>query len=172
MAVIYRGLLPDGRSYVGSTVRKFSTRLNEHRYYFKVKKYKMYKNINCAFDDIEWSILEECDDGVVWDRENYYIRKFDSIENGLNSGLASKGCVGRFVSESEKFIKKRAREFRMPYFKISYKNNPSYNLISNSYSRASEFTGFSKDTVRKKIKYSHSCKKFNYEYLNGGELSQ
>ena len=166
MALIYRAELPDGRNYIGSTKRAFQTRVNEHRHYYKVKKYQMYKNIDCDFDEIKWSVLEECEDVKIWERENYYIKKYDSISSGLNSAWASQGALG--MKHSRETIQKREKTKmdNMPFFKVAHVKDPEYYLTTNSYDRAADFTGQSRDSVRKKLRNGRNCTRFTYKYIS------
>jgi hypothetical protein len=106
------------------------------------------------------------------DKENYYIEKFDSIKNGYNSGFGSQGCSGRIISSEENKKKLKTRADNMPFFMVSYKNQPSVNIVTNNYKRASDFTGLSIGSVRKKLRNNRKCNMFNYQYLDGGDLSQ
>ena len=85
MGVIYKATCDvTGKSYIGQTKRTLAERRKQHEkgvgnYYFQraIKKY--------GKDHFEWSILEECDNTILNDREIYWINFFNTYTNGYNS---------------------------------------------------------------------------------------
>jgi DNA invertase Pin-like site-specific DNA recombinase len=87
----------NGKVYIGQTVRKLSERISHHKYCSKMKpNRKFYKeglNIFCE-KDFKWTVIDTCNIEDLNDKEIYYIKKYDSVENGYNkcSGGTSIDC--------------------------------------------------------------------------------
>ena len=45
-------------------------------------------------DSFEYSVLEECSEDLLDDRERYYINQYDSYDNGYNLDQGGAGCPG------------------------------------------------------------------------------
>lgn len=87
MGVIYKSTcIKTGKSYIGQTRRSLDQRKKQHEcsldnYYFHRAIQKHGK------ENFVWSIIEECDDALLNEREKYWIQKYDSYKNGYNSTL-------------------------------------------------------------------------------------
>lgn len=78
MACIYKATFKsNGKSYIGQTKREFKERQKDHKEAYK-------KRINCFYaairshgwDDIEWTIIEECPIDKLNEREIYWINYY------------------------------------------------------------------------------------------------
>ena len=77
-----------GEKYIGQTRRSLETRLRYHRYDAPKEnnKAKLYLKIKeTGWENFIVGIAEECDVEILNERECYYIEKFNSLEEGLNS---------------------------------------------------------------------------------------
>jgi group I intron endonuclease len=73
--------------YVGSTTISVYRRFIEHKSDARTGKYEskfMSALRELGEDNFSIGILEVCEDADVWERENHWITKFDSCENGYN----------------------------------------------------------------------------------------
>lgn len=82
-----------GKQYVGITRQKLSTRWIQHCHgqascmpiVRAIKKY--------GRDNFEISVLEECADGVLGEREQHWIAKLDTFKNGYNATEGGDGGI-------------------------------------------------------------------------------
>ena len=99
MGIIYCfHCIPTGKKYIGMTEKTLKHRVNQHinnvkrnyktcrKFYNSVRKY--------GIDSFIIGIIEECDHIVLKEKEKYYIEKFDTYKNGLNSTLGGEGVSG------------------------------------------------------------------------------
>lgn len=80
------------KSYIGQTIKGLECRKYQHFYYARRAKElgttqsHFYRALNkYQQEDWEWSVVEECDESELDERERYFIDKFDSFNNGYNS---------------------------------------------------------------------------------------
>jgi group I intron endonuclease len=90
MSLIYTiQCVPTGLLYVGMTRQQLNQRVRMHRYNAKkpTKLNKLYLSIQeHGWDNHRVSVVEEVtDDTLLKERECYYIDKWDTLNNGLNS---------------------------------------------------------------------------------------
>lgn len=83
MGVIYKATnLINGKSYIGQTKRDLETRKKEH---LKRKGYTFHSALEkYGIENFEWSILEECEDDKLNEREIFWIDYYDTYNNGYN----------------------------------------------------------------------------------------
>ena len=100
MAVIYKITnLINGKIYIGETTRSFNKRWNEHKSQSFNKGHGYYYHLHCAIrkyglNNFSTEILEECEDNLRFEREHYYILKFNSLDpNGYNYLASGEGSV-------------------------------------------------------------------------------
>jgi len=83
------------KCYIGKTLRTIEVRWREHRKdYQKPEKshQPLYRAMNkYGFDNFAISIVEECDDTIVEERERYWIEYYQSFKNGYNATLGGDG---------------------------------------------------------------------------------
>lgn len=150
MHFIYKLTSPSGKSYIGKTSRSLIIRFREHISAWKTKKFK--SKLYNAFDKYNpslWSkeiIFETTDKNIIYDKEDEYIKKYDTIKNGYNILLGgTKGSTGmkfKFTEEHKRKIsialkgKKKTKEHVL---KINRKNSKwsksQYKKFINSVSR-------------------------------------
>lgn len=76
-----------GMKYVGQTINSLKHRMNQHYLQSKNGKTKFSKELNKNKKFFIWGILEECDISLMDDREKYWIKYFDTLNNGYNSTI-------------------------------------------------------------------------------------
>ena len=78
----------NSKVYIGKTTRDIETRWREHKKDALVGNTKLYRSIRKhKLDNFYISMIEECNDDIINDREKYYISYYDSYKNGYNSTL-------------------------------------------------------------------------------------
>ena len=72
-----------GEKYIGQSVN-IERRFKQHKNGLDLKN-PLYSDFYIyGIDNFSFTILEECDEYLLNERENYYIDKFDTINNGYN----------------------------------------------------------------------------------------
>ena len=81
-----------GQRYIGSTTKEIKKRLDQHIAFAKASKEPI--KLQALFDSgakIEFEIVEEIPDGstleYIYQRERYFIKYFNSLDNGYNNAL-------------------------------------------------------------------------------------
>lgn len=78
--------------YIGKTSHTVEYRWNLHKRDYHYFKYPLYNAISKYGVDHFWAeTLEECDDKILSEREQYYIEKYDSYLHGYNATLGGEG---------------------------------------------------------------------------------
>lgn len=99
MTGIYKLTSPSGKVYVGKSY-KIQTRIDRYRTGHCKRQPKLYNSINkYGFENHEVDILEECSEGIINEREIYWIEKYDSVNTGLNCVYGGEG--GRCSEETK-----------------------------------------------------------------------
>ena len=116
MKIIYKMSHPKFKKfiYIGST-QNLEKRIEWHRQDcfnknssgYNTKIYKFIKENNINFNEIEFEMICEATENVL-KTEAYFIKKFDSIKNGLNTKLP-------WIKKIEK-----PQEFRCPHCNIRF----------------------------------------------------
>ena len=79
------------------TTRDIETRKAEHKRSFNNSKLRMYDfklyqaMRRYGFDNFEFSVIEECRNEELKDKERYYISAYDTVVNGYNEALGGVG---------------------------------------------------------------------------------
>lgn len=107
--IIYRCLLPNGKSYIGQTHRELKERINEHIRKSKIKteigyNYPFYKAIRkYGYENLEWEIIDYADSSEELDeKEKYWISYYDTYiqhNKGYNQTIGGKGQNGLIHSK-------------------------------------------------------------------------
>lgn len=73
--------------YIGKTVKTIKERFSEHLREAKkgISKSKLNEAIRNTQNNIQVIEIEQCDNSILHKREAYYIKLFNTVENGLNS---------------------------------------------------------------------------------------
>jgi group I intron endonuclease len=88
--VIYKITNPKGKIYIGCTI-DFKRRLSEYRRLRMAKQVKLYNNLTkYGYDNHKFEIIEECNDEILHEREIYFIKYYNCIEEGLNVRLGNR----------------------------------------------------------------------------------
>lgn len=145
--------LSTGKKYIGQTVEKMQRRvlrhfrtINQTKISRAIQKYGKY--------DFVYGIVEEVDDkNLLDDREQYWIKYYDSIDNGFN--IKEGGKCARGFKQSESSIEKRRQKLI---------GRPLTEEHKQKLSKAHKGKVLSKETVDKMIAYrtgrklAESCK--------------
>jgi len=92
MAIIYRCYYKN-KSYIGATTRSLGVRINEHRSHSKSKTNRLYLIMNeIGFDKFKFEEIETVENEVMFNREKYWINKFDSYKSGYNESIGGQGA--------------------------------------------------------------------------------
>jgi len=121
------------KSYIGQTSRTLNQRKQEHVNNAKKSKKPaslLYKAIRkYGVENFEWTLLEECSNDILDDREKFYIKKLrtHSSKGGYNlteGGSTIFGASGRY----HYLKKKSSKEYKgwIKKYRVG-KNNPNYN---------------------------------------------
>lgn len=96
MAIVYKITSPENKCYVGTTTRDLKSRIREHRYWSKKRKYNLiYEDMKkYGFDKFEFSLLETCDDSKRFEREAFWISELNTFKNGYNKSNGGQGPSG------------------------------------------------------------------------------
>jgi hypothetical protein len=83
MPTIYQITSPSGANYIGSTKLKFAKRQSLHLSQYRLKKGRL-TTASILFDEAGpeacvWSILEECDEAVRYEREKFWIQSITCV---------------------------------------------------------------------------------------------
>ena len=102
--VIYKITNPKGKIYIGCTI-DFKRRLSEYRRLSMVGQVKLYNSlIKYGYDNHKFEIVEECSDEVLHEREIYFIKHYNCIEEGLNIRLGNR--TGALTESTKQKISK------------------------------------------------------------------
>jgi len=99
----------NNKSYIGITTKTLEHRKITHQKAAKYSNRKFYTALNkYGFDNFEWSVLDECSDMTDLEtKEQYYIEKYNSLNDGYN--LTSGGESIKEYSEESKELMREAR---------------------------------------------------------------
>lgn len=172
MGIIYKYTSPSGKSYIGQT-----TRTKKEREGKNAKEYShcpaFYKAIQkYGIENFSYEVLEECDNRLLNERERYWIKEYDSYNNGYNlteGGQDEKTWSKKVYQFSQKgeFIKEyesltvAAKENKVAVSSLSQVcNGKKYTLLGYLWSYENKCP---------KIKKNHR-NKIIYQFNDKGEL--
>lgn len=88
----------NNKVYIGLTTKTLQDRFKQHKYKAKEQqtnkdnKQHLYNAMNLYGEDkFHISLIEECDNNILPQREIYWIKQYDSYNNGYNSTLGGEG---------------------------------------------------------------------------------
>ena len=88
--VIYKIINPNNKIYIGCTI-DFKRRLSEYRRLSMVGQVKLYNSLTkYGYNNHKFEIIEECNEDILHEREIYWIKHFNCIEEGLNIRLGNR----------------------------------------------------------------------------------
>lgn len=106
--IVYKAISPSNKIYIGITTCSLEKRMKEHYKTAKMCRdnYKFYNAIRkYQFENFKWEIIDQVNSmQELFEKEEYYIKIFDSFNNGYNSTLGGEGCKGVVHSEESKRI--------------------------------------------------------------------
>ena len=137
--------------YVGKT-KNFKRRTYEHRYKKHIPK------------TYTFEIIEECAESEANAKETYYIKKYDTVNNGLNitygegsTGIKGTGILSRFKKGNELWKNRKTKKVKC------IENGNNYN---NAMECADDL-GINRDGVQSVCNGSRkSYKKYHFEYID------
>jgi len=104
-----------GKKYIGVTEKTLEHRLKQHlgnvgrnyktcrKFYNSIRKY--------GIENFIVGIVEECDKNELFEKEKFYIKKYNTYVNGLNSTLGGEGSSGwKHTEETKKLIREKRRK--------------------------------------------------------------
>jgi group I intron endonuclease len=102
--VIYKITNPKDKIYIGCTI-DFKRRLSEYRRLSMNGQVKLYNSlVKYGFDNHIFEIVEECNEDILHEREIYWIKHFNCIEEGLNIRLGNR--TGALMDSTKQKISK------------------------------------------------------------------
>ena len=98
-----------GLSYIGQTIN-LQSRIKQHWYDRKDGTKFHTALLQYGRDDFEWSIIEECDESLLDERERYWIEYYNTYNEGYNTDKGGNyNSLNRNASEDRKQIGERTR---------------------------------------------------------------
>ena len=140
--------LINGNIYIGQSVN-IRNRWKQHIYELNNDKHSNSHLQNAwnlyGKENFEFSILEKCEINQLDEKEEYWINKLDSYQNGYNNDLGGKGCRG-YKHTEEEIIK--MRKIQNP--KIILQFDLEYNFVKEwigGVSHINKELGYTKDCI-------------------------
>ena len=134
----YIGLAKDiEKRWATHKYRAFANTEGNHEYhkalYSAFRKY--------GIDNFDFEVLEECDTENIFDREKYYIEKYDTYYNGYNETLGGEGVVG---NEGENHPLTKLTNEDVFYIREQYNNRKDQKEVFKEFSHLIGESGFKK----------------------------
>jgi len=86
MSIIYcLSCLDTGKKYIGSTRKDLDWRVGIHYSHAKTLNTKLYNAMKQY--RFVYGLVEECEEDKRYEREAYWVKKFDTLKNGYNSRM-------------------------------------------------------------------------------------
>lgn len=123
----------NGKSYIGQSAN-IERRWKDHKTHYKINDEPLYNEMKLyGIENFELSVIEECDEENLLDREIFWIDYYNSYNEGYNrtlGGLGLKCCGNKLSKEQASEIKHLLIETNISYKKISEEYNISENMIT------------------------------------------
>lgn len=94
----------NGKVYIGFD-SNWPNRQKNHKYLSNKRNQKIYSAIRkYGWDNFIWEVIYQSKDGkhCLNEMESYFIKQFDSYQNGYNSTLGGEGTLGRITTNTTK----------------------------------------------------------------------
>lgn len=164
-----------GKWYVGQSITSIKNRWNEYR---RINCYNQPKLINAlrkyGYDAFDKVLLEECvaDQSILNEREDYWIKYYDSVENGYNCRYG--GANGKFSKEAKLNVKRGClNKIQSAKWLEAMKENGKRQrgkIVSNqTKSKMSESQKKNKDNISRLVKLSSTANLGKMWITNGTE---
>ena len=162
-AVIYSITMPNGKKYIGVT-ENFYRRKIDHKTKWKNKARfnDLYDSFDVfGFEEAKWDILEECNFENRFERESFYISKFDTFKNGLNGTAGGQGGAG--IKHTKSRERKRLLNLRKskPRFFVENKKTGQCLGLWDDRKLFAETFGHSKSAFCQTLKNPEKSKYYN-----------
>jgi group I intron endonuclease len=94
--IVYEARFPNGKRYIGLTVKTLKKRKVEHKHHSKRSNTKVYKAIRKhGWENVAWSVLAECSgEKEMKDKEKQFIKEFKTLESEYGYNLREGGEGG------------------------------------------------------------------------------
>lgn len=93
MIGIYKITNPENKIYIGCST-DLNKRKKQYSYIDCKSQPKLYKSLNeFGWENHLWDIIEECNNEQLFEKEKFYIKKYNSYNNGLNSNKGGFGTT-------------------------------------------------------------------------------
>ena len=158
--------------YVGKTVQNPKRRFNKHKSDAKkLKHIYLYRSINkYGIENFSFSIIEECDNSILDDREKYWIEKLDTFYNGYNSTLGGDGGLKHSKKDHDKWIK--LWNEGMTITEIAEITGDEFSIISQTLKEADlDFKKNTQSKITKRIRMAKGVPVKQYD-LDGNFLKE
>jgi len=107
MIGIYKIINPEGKIYIGCSTN-LDKRKTTYSYMDCKSQPKLYESLNnFGWENHIWKVIEECSKEQLFDLEKYYINKYNSYNEGLNSNLGGYGTIYHSEETKSKISKSR-----------------------------------------------------------------
>jgi group I intron endonuclease len=94
--------IPTGKKYIGQTISE-KTRKRKHISDSKILDLKFYRAVRkYGWENFIYGVINEFDENILNESEMFYIKKYDSFENGYNSTFGGEGRRGYKLSQETK----------------------------------------------------------------------
>lgn len=93
----------NNKNYIGCTTKPIKERVKEHfnRCLNGTSKTKFCNSIRkYGMENFKIKLLTKCELNEIYEKEKYFIKKYDSFKTGLNSTIGGEGCTGYKHSKS------------------------------------------------------------------------
>jgi len=107
--IIYRALFPNGKSYIGQTIRSLEKRKREHKWLYLHKDLVFYRAIKkYGWDNLEWLIIDKAEtQKELNEKEIYWIKYYNTYiycnnSNGYNCNIGGGSNIGYKHTEEAK----------------------------------------------------------------------
>lgn len=173
MACIYKATFKcNGKSYIGQTRKSLSTRQKGHKRDYQRKITRFYSAIRShGWEDLEWSILEECSEEDLNEREIYWIdyyRTYIGFQdcNGYNMTLGGDGTSNPYLFSTQQEVNELLEAYKKSgdINQLCEVYGCGYTIIYNILTglERGEFTGISENDKT----FIHLYKKAGTKYTN------
>ena len=157
MCGIYKITSPSGKVYIGQSIN-IEKRWTHYRFVDCVDQPKLYNSfLKYGVNNHEFVILEECDIGLLTERERYWQEYHDVIKNGLNCKYVSVNDKTGHLSEETK--EKISKKLKGRKSRKNYRHSEETKIKTGMANKGKPTIGFTKKhSEESKRKMSNSKK--------------
>jgi len=104
--IVYEAKFPNGKRYIGLTIKSLERRKIEHKHHSKHSNRKVYNAIRkYGWENVIWKILTTCSsEEEMKDKEKHFIKKFRTLEIEFGYNHREGGQGGRHDEETKRRI--------------------------------------------------------------------